>query len=519
VNRVVSTLTLALLAGGPLVGLVFGLLWPPDDPWGLPPTPWLEQLQDATPAMVLSLSLALVVASLATIVGGAIAWWVGRTNAPGRRWIQVATLLPLGMPSYVLAASLAVELGPAGDLYGLGLPDRGVVPSALVLVLITAPIAQLIVGVALTKVSAAEIEAARSLGASRWRVLRSVVWPRLRASIGFAFLLSALYALSDFGAVAVFDCPVLTWSLYQAVRGQALAEAVILGGATLLAATPLFALAWAVRGSSRVGGVANPRPAPRWSWRPVDALGLMLSSGFVVGLGLCVPVITLLNWVVSGLSQGEVFASPWTATWQTLAVAVAGASLTWCVAWSPAIRSARGHRGTEWVVYGVSALPAILLAFGWILTARHVGGVSGYAWWVGSGVLLAMSYAARFISEVHAPLDAGLRRIDPRWRDVGRTLGATRWAMTRRVWFPALSPAMRVAWLLGFLAIVKELPMTLLLGPMGMRTLAFRVWDRYEEAMWHDVGLHALILLVIALGGVVWTLRMESRVQHQGSLA
>lgn len=518
-NRVVSGLTLALLAGGPLVGLLFGLLWPPDDPWGMPPTPWLEQIVDAGPAFGLSVALALVVALIATALGGSIAWWVGRTDLPGRRWIQVLTLLPLGMPSYVLAASLAVELGPAGSLHWLGLPDRGVVPSALVLVLITAPIAQLVIGAALVKVSAAELEAARSLGASRWRAFSLVAWPRLRASAGFALLLSALYALSDFGAVAVFDCPVLTWSLYQAVRGQALAEAVVLGGAILFAAIPLFALAWAVRGASRVGGVANPRPAPRWRWRSVDALGLLVASALVVGLGLCVPVVTLVDWVASGWARGEAFVSPWEATWQTVVVAVMGASLTWCVAWSPAIRSARGHRGTEWVVYGVSALPAILLAFGWILTARHVGGVSGYAWWVGSGVLLALSYAARFISEVHAPLDAGLRRIDARWRDVGRTLGATRWVMTRRVWLPALSPAMRVAWLLGFLAIVKELPMTLLLGPMGMRTLAFRVWDRYEEAMWHDVGVHALILLVIALGGVLWTLRMEDRVRTQRSLA
>ena len=139
-----------------------------------------------------------------------------------------------------------------------------------------------------------------------------------------------------------------------------------------------------------------------------------------------------------------------------------GASLTWCVAWSPAIRSARGHRGTEWVVYGVSALPAILLAFGWILAARHVGGVSGYAWWVGSGVLLALSYAARFISEVQ-PAGRWSSEIDARWRDVGRT-GATRWVISPRlVAGPATGDACGVV--VGLLAIVKELPMTLLLGP------------------------------------------------------
>ena len=58
----------------------------------------------------------------------------------------------------------------------------------------------------------------------------------------------------------------------------------------------------------------------------------------------------------------------------------------------------------------------------------------------------------------------------------------------------------QIAKLVVFLAILKELPITLLLGgATGAKPLAFRIWDRYSEALWHDAGLSGLILLMLAL--------------------
>ena len=72
---------------------------------------------------------------------------------------------------------------------------------------------------------------------------------------------------------------------------------------------------------------------------------------------------------------------------------------------------------------------------------------------------------------------------------------------------------MAAAFVLALLAVLKELPVTLLLGgAMGVQTLAFRVWDRYREALFHDAGLAGLLLVGLALVALMGTLRWRRHV-------
>ena len=71
-----------------------------------------------------------------------------------------------------------------------------------------------------------------------------------------------------------------------------------------------------------------------------------------------------------------------------------------------------------------------------------------------------------------------------------------------------MKPGVIVALFIGFNSIVKELPVTLLLGgATGLKTLSFRVWDRYNESLWHDAGVAGLCLVGLALVSAVLTLR------------
>jgi iron(III) transport system permease protein len=89
-------------------------------------------------------------------------------------------------------------------------------------------------------------------------------------------------------------------------------------------------------------------------------------------------------------------------------------------------------------------------------------------------------------------------------------LGASRWRWARAIVLPSLRSSIFAAYLLVFVAILKELPVTLLLGgPVGVRTLAFRVFDRYNEALFHDAGLAGLLLMAVTLSAFVLTIRWQ----------
>ena len=103
-----------------------------------------------------------------------------------------------------------------------------------------------------------------------------------------------------------------------------------------------------------------------------------------------------------------------------------------------------------------------------------------------------------------------MTQLNPRLAETAKVLDRFPADWIKRVFVPYMTPSVLRAFLLVFLACMKELPITLLLGgATGFRTLAFRTWDRYNEALWHDAGFSGLILLLTAVITTV-TLRWKT---------
>ena len=140
-----------------------------------------------------SLSLTLVVCITAMTIGTAQAWLSFRSDLAFRRFFQVVAVLPLAMPSYVLAYAW---LSVSSEI-------NGFLGSWLVLSISTTPYVFLAVSAAFNRHSGAGEEVARTLGRSQMSVARTITWPAIRTSVFGSGLLVALYTLSDFGAVSL----------------------------------------------------------------------------------------------------------------------------------------------------------------------------------------------------------------------------------------------------------------------------------------------------------------------------
>ena len=90
--------------------------------------------------------------------------------------------------------------------------------------------------------------------------------------------------------------------------------------------------------------------------------------------------------------------------------------------------------------------------------------------------LLLVAYLVRFVPQAVGAIRASLLQIDPKLEDAARGLGETSRGTLRRVTVPLAFPGIGAGALLIFLTVVKELPMTLLLRPTGMETLATEIW-------------------------------------------
>ena len=174
-----------------------------------------------------SLLMAGSVGVLSTGVGLAFALVIERSRFRYKRLMQGFSLLPIITPPFVIGLAIIFMFGRAGfitsGVFGLessfifGYP--GIV---LAQTLSFAPMAYLILSGVVQSLDAALEEASYTLGASRWRSFRTVIWPLIRPGLANAFLLSVIESLADFANPILLggDFDVLATSIYLAIIGR-----------------------------------------------------------------------------------------------------------------------------------------------------------------------------------------------------------------------------------------------------------------------------------------------------------
>ena len=161
-----------------------------------------------------SLLLSLLVATGVVAIGVPAAWIISFYRFPGRDLFSWLLLLPLAYPAYILAYTYTGVLDYAGPvltwmrdiqapmwLMAPMLNLKSLPGAALMLSLVLYPYVYLLARAAFLDQSANLMEAASTLGHSRWSVFRKVVIPMARPAIVAGTLLALMETLADFGTV------------------------------------------------------------------------------------------------------------------------------------------------------------------------------------------------------------------------------------------------------------------------------------------------------------------------------
>ena len=162
----------------------------------------------ARDALLLTLWTGALTAVINAIVGTAIAWALVRLRFPGRGVVSALIDLPFAIPTLVTGVMIVLLLGPTRPI-GQWFGGRGVSvlfasPAILLaLLFITVPFVVRAVEPVLAELDPAEEEAAHTLGASDWTVVRRVILPALGPAIGVGALQSFARAIAEFGSIVV----------------------------------------------------------------------------------------------------------------------------------------------------------------------------------------------------------------------------------------------------------------------------------------------------------------------------
>ncbi len=444
-------------------------------------------------ASTLKLTASVLVLSL--LLAFPLAWLTTRTDLPASRLASLIGVLPLAVPSYVTAYALLSLGGPYGlaaKVFGVALPHlSGYVGALLALSLYTYPYFYMNLRSAFLRLDPALEEAARVLGHPPTSVFIRVVLPQLVPAVMAGGLIVALHVFGDFGVVSLMRYPTFSYAIYlqYSTAYDRVGAAWLALWLLALTSVVLFLEARATRLA-----VARTQKRPPAKLR----LGRLrpLAQGYVTGLFLFsigLPLSVLLYWARAGfarIDRGDLLEALARSAFASAPAAFFALALALPLAYL-GVRYARGAARTlERAAYLGYAIPPLVLALALIFFT-----LKAVPWLYQTIFLLIYAYTFHFLAEALSPLRGTLSQIPVAIEEAARALGTRTYAVFTRILLPLLWPGLASGGILVFLSAMKELPLTLLLAPIGYDTLAINVWSYTQEAMFAEAAPYALVLL------------------------
>lgn len=476
---------------------------------------------------------------LTAAIGTSAAWLVTAHDFPGRRVLEWALLLPLAVPTYIVAYAYLDLLHPLGPFQTLvraalghdsprafRLPDiRSMTGAILLLSLVLYPYVYLPTRAMFMTQAANLVEVARTLGTSRRQVFGRVALPLARPAIAVGVSLALMETLNDIGASEFLGVRSLTISVYTTwVTRSDLPGAAQISLAMLLLVVALVSLErWARR---RQRYSVSGQRARSFAREPLGrGAGLAaLALGFLpVFFGFLLPALYLAveawqRFQFAGLSDrllAEARNSFVLSALATVAVLACGLVVAYAARVFP-------QRGMQLVHRAASigyAMPGTILALGILIASagldRWIGQAAGALFGVdpglvliGSGLALGYAYLARFLAISIGSVEAGLTRIPRSYDQSARTLGQGVTGMLRHVHLPLSRPALAAAGLLVFVDCMKELPATLLLQPLNFETLATHLYGEAARGTYEEAAIAAWAIVLVGILPVILLARV-----------
>jgi len=449
-------------------------------------------------------------------LGLLFAFALALARGPGRTAATFLVLLPLVIPSQVMALAWIALLGSSSPIFGpLGLapepgatnPLYGAGGIAFLMGVEHMPLVFLAVRASLAGIPNDLVEAARVAGARPWEILRRIIAPLVWPAALAGSILAFAAAIGNFGVPALLGIPgrysMLTTLIYQRLNGfgpsvldQVAALSLVLLG---LAAAALCLRALLLRrlNTRMERSGANLRPLP---------LGLLASASVSLALWLALLVLAilpLLALVGSALVPAlGVNLSAETLTFENFRSSLAGseavrraflnsfvlslaAALICALVAIPfaALAELRRNplaRALDWAADAPFVAPGTVLALAMILVflpPLPLLGVSIY----GTGAILFVAYLARFLPLALRPVAGALGTLDPALDDAGRVAGARFVARTLFITAPLAAPAAFAGALLIFMTAFNELTVSALLWSSGWETVGVMIFSLQYE--------------------------------------
>lgn len=406
-----------------------------------------------------SVLLAIVVGVISTGLGFLFALLEQRSRLRTRRLLGPFSILPIITPPFVLGLALIYMFGRRGFVTHqvLGLSTNiffGPVGVAVAQILAYAPIAYLVLLGVVQAMDAALEEAAETLGASRWQILRTVIWPLARPGIANAFLLVAIESLADFGNPIIVggSAPFLATEVFFAIAGRFNPNEAAVYGVVLLSMTLAIFLVQRYWIGRRFYVTVTGRPTGGRLQPLPPSLDYAVSGVFLVWMALITALygsvfigsLTKLwgfDYTFTLKHIGDLSPQGWHVFWTSTRLAAYAAIpstlLGFLIGYLVTRIEFAGRSALEFSSMLSFAVPGTVMGIGYILAFNQ-----GALLLTGTEVIIILAFVFRNMPVGIRAGVAAIHQIDRSLEEASTMLRATSATTLRRIVMPLVRPAL-----------------------------------------------------------------------------
>lgn len=485
-----------------------------------------------------TMEMGLIVGATGTALGFIIAYAQVKVAIPFKRLIHIIALIPIISPPFAVATAALLLFGRNGlisyDIFGKRYDIYGLDGLTLVLTLSYFPVAYMNLRGMMQALDPALDEAATNLGASKWRIFRTVTVPMLIPGIAGSFLLLFVEAIADLGNPLVLggNYEVLATRIYISIVGLYDTTAAAVLSVILLVPSLLVFIVqryWISR-TSVVSVTGKPSGTPQLNRNPLVVWPLLALVMFVMLL------IVLIYGVIFAGAFTKILGVNNTLTWDhfdfvingygsdamkdttqlaAIATPIAGV-LGMLIAFLVARKKFTGRHALDFATMLGIAVPGTIIGIGYLLvfngpqqvtlpvigTVTLIPKLTGGRAVFGGAAAIVLVYIVRSVPAALRSGVAALSQIDPAIEEASISLGADNFGTFRRITLPLIRPAFLSGLIYAFTRSMTTISAIIFLTTPGTKIMTHQILNEVENGRYGNAFAYCVILIAIVLAAI-----------------
>ena len=442
---------------------------------------------------------------------------------------QVVSMLPVVSPPFVLSLSIIMLFGKSGLItrYLLGMYDNSVYGFWGIFVVQTLtffPVCYMMLKGLLKNIDPSLEEAARDMGASRWKVFTSVTLPLVLPGLGNAFLVTFIESIADFANPMIIggSYDTLATTIYLQITGSydkpgAAAMAVVLLCITLAMFVVQKYYLERKTAATLTGKASRARMLieDKSVKTPLTIL-CALAAGFVILMYICVPIGAFFptwgfkffplttKWFELVFTRYHGFQAFRDSFVLSLISAPITALLSMIISYLVVKRKFKSKGFIEAVSMLAMAVPGTVLGVGYIRGFSgglfHTGLMQGL---YGTGLILIIVFVVRSLPTGTRSGISALRQIDKSIEESAYDMGADSFKVFMTVTLPLIKDSFLSGLVTAFVRSITAISAIILLVTPQFLLITVQINEFAEKGSYSLACAFATILIVITYGAVL----------------